>query len=75
MTTGVITLWREHVTSYITSVSTMRFRTEIIISFKAKKIHFKGSYDKENLTLVVISYEIFKTRQRLVSLFSYERIT
>ena len=30
------------------------------------KLRFKGSYDKQNLTLVVISYEIYKTRLRRV---------
>ena len=34
---------------------------------KAIKSNFKGSYDKQNLTRVVISYEIYKTRQSLVS--------
>ena len=29
--------------------------------------HLKGSYDKQNLALVVISDEIYVTRQRLVS--------
>ena len=28
------------------------------VNFKAKKLHFKQSYDKQNLTLVVISYEM-----------------
>ena len=30
------------------------------------KSRFKGSYDKQNLTLVVISYEIYETRLRRV---------
>ena len=34
---------------------------------KAIKSNFKGSYDKQNLTRVVISYEIYETRQSLVS--------
>ena len=34
---------------------------------KVIKSRFKGSYDKQNLTLVVISYEIYETRRRLVS--------
>ena len=67
MTTRVITLWRVHVTSLTTSVSTMRFLTEILFILKAIKFHFKGSYEKQNLTLVVISNEINKTRQRRVS--------
>ena len=60
MTTRVITLWRVHVTSLTmsmstTSVSTMYFRIEIMFILKATKSHFKGSYDKQNLTLVIIS--------------------
>ena len=43
------------------------FLIEITIVLKAIKSHFKGSYDKQNLTLVVISYEIYETRRRLVS--------
>ena len=35
--------------------------------FEGNKIQFKGSYDKQNLTLVVILYEIYETRQRLIS--------
>ena len=42
------------------------FSIEIMSSFKAIKSHLKQSYDKQNLTLVVISYEIYETRQRLV---------
>ena len=58
---------RVHVTSLITSVSTMHFLIEIKLIFKAMKSSFQGSYDKRNLTLVVISYEIDETRRRLVS--------
>ena len=67
MTTRVITLWRVHVTSLITSVSTILFHIETKPSLKEIKSHFKGSYDKQNLTLVVISYDIYETRRRLVS--------
>ena len=66
MTTRVITLWRVHVTS-LTSVSTMPFHIELMFILKALKSRFKGSYDKQNLTLVVISYEIYETHRRLVS--------
>ena len=31
-------------------------------SFKALKTHLKQLYDKQNLTLVIISYEIYETR-------------
>ena len=55
MTKRVITSRREHVTSLTTSVSTMRFLLEIMFILKAIKFFFKGSYDKQDLTLVVIS--------------------
>ena len=61
MTTCVITLWRVNVTSFTTSVSTMRFLAEIMFVLKDINSHFRGSYDKQNLTLVVISYEIYET--------------
>ena len=67
MTTRVITLWRERVTSMTTSMPSMRFRYEIMFILKAIKSHFKESYDKQNLILVVISYGIYETRRRLVS--------
>ena len=53
MTTRVITLWLEDVTSLTTSVSTMCFLIEIMFVLKAIKYNFKGSYEKQNLTLVV----------------------
>ena len=56
MTTRVLTLWRVYVTSLAASMSAMRFLNEIMFILKAIKSHFKGSYDKQNLTLVVISY-------------------
>ena len=66
MTTCVITFWRVDVTSLTMSVSTMLF-IEIMIILKSIKSYFKGSYDKQNFTLVVISYEIYETPRRLVS--------
>ena len=57
-TTHVLTLWRVRVTSLTTSVSTMRFHIELMFILKAIKSHYKGSYDKQNLTLMVISYEM-----------------
>ena len=63
----VVTLWCVDVTSLTTSVPTMRFLIEIMFILKAIKSTFKGQYDKQNLTLVVISYEIYETHQRLVS--------
>ena len=36
-------------------------------TLKAIKTHCKQSYDKQNLTLVVLSYDFYETRRRLVS--------
>ena len=49
--------------SLTTSVSAMHF---LIFILKAMKSHFKGSCDKQTLTLVVILYEIYEmaTRER-----------
>ena len=54
------------------SVSTMRVLLEILSILKAIKFNFKGSYDKENLSHVAISCELYDTRRRVVS---YERTT
>ena len=54
MTTHVITLRHEHVTPLTASVSTICFLLEIMFILKAIKSHFKGRYDKQNLTLVFI---------------------
>ena len=62
--TRVITLWR--VTSLTTSMSTVYFLLEILSILKATKSNFKGSYDKQNPTLVVMLYRIYETRRRLV---------
>ena len=48
------------------SVSTIHFLIEIVFIFKGIKSHFKRSDDKQNLTLLVVSYEIYETLQRLV---------
>ena len=58
MTTRVITLWR--VTSLPTSVSEMSILVKIMFILTAIKSNFKGSYDKKNVTLVAISYEIYE---------------
>ena len=75
MTTRVITLWRVHVTSLTTYMSAMHFLIEIMLILKAIKSYFKGSYDKKNLKLMVISYEIYEIRRRRVSLISYKMTT
>ena len=41
------------------SVSTVHFHIELLFILKAIKFCFKESYDKQNLTPVVISYEIY----------------
>ena len=38
------------------------FHIEIMITLKAIKSLYSGSYDKQNLTHVVRSYEIYETR-------------
>ena len=50
------------------------FSSEISSTFKVIKLYLKQSYDKQNLTPVIISYEIHETHQRLVSEISYELI-
>ena len=42
------------------------FFVEILSTLKAIESSFERSYDKQNITLVVISYEIYQTRRRLV---------
>ena len=64
MTTCVITLWCVYVTLLTESLSTMHFLMEIKFSLNVIKSRFKGSYDKQNLTLVVISYEIYETHMK-----------
>ena len=66
MNTRVIILWR--VGNVIDNARVnSAFLFEIMIILKAMKSHFKESYANQNLTLMVISYEIYETRQRLVS--------
>ena len=43
--------------------------------FSRDEFHLKSSFDKQNLTLVAILFEIYETCQRLVSLISYEMTT
>ena len=45
MTTLVITLWRERVTSLTTFMSTMRFLNEIMFNLKTLKYHLEKSYN------------------------------
>ena len=75
MTTRVITLWQVDVTSLTRFMLTMHFVIEIMLILKVTKFHFNGSYDKQNLTFLAISYEIYETCQRLVSKISYAMTT
>ena len=45
----------------------MRFLIEKMVTVKAIKCHFKEPSDEQKLTLMVNLYEIYETRQRLVS--------
>ena len=68
ITRCAITFPHEHVTSLTPTVWAVRFLIEITVILKMKKYYFIGSYSKENLTLVVILYEIYETSlRRLVS--------
>ena len=71
MTTRYITLGYWRVTSWCRPWQ----RYVFFWNTKGDKIPLKQAYDKQNLTLVVISYEIYETRQRLVSYTSYEMTT
>ena len=51
------------------------FFIDIICNLKGIKTTLNQSYDKQNLTLMIISYEINQTRQRLVLSISYEMTT
>ena len=64
MTARVTTLLRIDVTSLTTSVSTVHFLIEMIMILKTIKVHSDIPYDTQNLTLVVISDEIYETRRR-----------
>ena len=64
-----------HTHNIIDSVHFSNVFLEIMFILKVIKSHFRGSYDKQNLTLgelVIILYEIYETRQRL---FLYEMTT
>ena len=45
--------------SLTTSFSVMRFLIEIMFILKVIKSHFIGSYDEQNLTIVIILYGIY----------------
>ena len=51
------------------------FLIDIMINPKAITFHFKRAYDQKNLTLAVVSYEIYETRRRLISQIGYEMTT
>ena len=58
-----VNAWNTMFDPYINNVSV----NNAFFTLKGIKSHLKGSYDKQNFTLVVISYEIYETRRRLVS--------
>ena len=66
MTTHVLTLSAGTSNVMMKSVTTMHFSLKKMSNLKAIKSHFERSYDKQNITLMVISYEIYQTCQRLV---------
>ena len=72
MTTGVITLWHMHVNVIDNVGINNEFSYWNNVHFEGDKIPFKGAFEIQNLTRVVISYEIYETRRRLVS---YEMTT
>ena len=74
MTTRYITYLREQVTSWRGPCQPCIFCWPSV-NFKGDKIQFKVFYDKQNLTLMVISYEISETCQRLFSYILYEMTT
>ena len=39
----------------------MTFHIELLFILKVMKFHFYGSYDKQNLTIIVISYKIYES--------------
>ena len=58
-----------------TSVSTVRFLIEMLMfMLNAIKCHSKGSYAEQNLTLVIISYEIYKTPKARVRFSIYTKV-
>ena len=67
MTTRINTLMPRRDVIDNVRVNNAFFFVEILSLLKAIQCNFKGLYDKQNLTLVVISYEIYETRRRLVS--------
>ena len=64
MTKHVITLWHNLIENVCVNNA---FSFEIMFNLKAIKSHCKGSYDKQNLTLMIISCEIYETCQRFTS--------
>ena len=68
MTICLILFWRVHVTCIGNDCVNNPFLIEMMFILKAINFVLKGSFDERNLAAsVVISYEIYETRQRLVS--------
>ena len=68
MTICVIIFSSIHVAPLTTTVSTILFLIDVL-TLKEIKSHLNGSYDKYNIILLDISYEIYETRQRLFHKF------
>ena len=67
MITRVITFLARTKTLLTPTVSAMCFHIEEMFIFMAMNSHFEGWDDNKNLTLAIMSYEIYETRQRLFS--------
>ena len=80
MTTHIITLTRtrnvinnDHVNIVFSYLKMFILKKSIFKGFIP--FHFKGSFYKQNFTLVVISYDIYERSRILGSLISYEMTT
>ena len=47
-------------------MSAVRFHIEIMLKLNAIKSHFNGSYDKQNPTLVFISYDVVNLYEMII---------
>ena len=57
----VMIFWLVDILSLSTTMSELHFLVEIMSILKVIISHFIGLYDKQNLTRVAISYEIYET--------------
>ena len=68
MNMHVMTYWRDLLTSLTTTLSTMRFRIELM-----SILLLKGSYEKENYSLPVISHENYDIPKDLNEMSTHVR--